>query len=38
MIVIGRDRDKERGGERAVSPGGSDGRDRADADRRDQSR
>ena len=38
MIVIGRDSDKERGGERAVSPGGSDGRDRADADRRDQSR
>jgi hypothetical protein len=38
MIVIGRDLDNELGGERAVNPGRSDGRDRADADRRDQSR
>ena len=38
MIVIGRDRDTEWGGELAVSQGRSDGRDPADADRRDQSR
>jgi hypothetical protein len=36
MIVIGRGNLQDR--RRAVSPGGSDGRDRADADRKDRSR